>query len=153
MANPITFSSTTPNAGLPLLFSGQSQKEFFINQSLETIDALLSKAVESSSSAPPSDPGDGACYLVAPDATAEWSGRADHIAVRIAGGWHFVAPTEGMELYDRATEQTLIFRSQWIRSAAPTNPAGGTVIDTEARTAIIGLIEALKSAGVLTEPT
>lgn len=151
MAEPISFPSTTKNAGLPLLFSGQSQKEFFLNQSLETIDALLSKAVEATLNDPPTSPNDGECYLIGSNPTANWASRKDEIAVRIAGSWHFVTPKEGMELYDRETKQTLIFRSQWIRPSTPPEPADGTVIDTEARAAIAQLINSLKSAGLLSE--
>jgi hypothetical protein len=82
-------------------------------------------------------------------AAAAWTGHDDEIAVLIGGEWHFVAPREGMELFDRAAGYQLVYRSAWEAAVAPVAPAGGTTIDVEARAAIIALLEALTAAGVL----
>ena len=68
--------------------------------------------------------------------------------MRIGGGWHFVAPREGTQLFDESSGGCLLFRSQWQQATTPTAPSGGTVVDVEARAAIIALTEALMTMGV-----
>lgn len=69
--------------------------------------------------------------------------------MRISGAWHFIAPQQGMLVFDQAAGQQLVFRSTWTHAVAPALPAGGAVIDTQARQAIAALIQALLAAGVL----
>jgi len=152
MPEPITFPSTTLNAALPLLLSGQSQKEFFVNQSLAILDALLPMAVEAVQNEPPIDPEDGVCFVVGTAGAGDWSDQSDHIAIRIAGSWHFVGPSEGMAIHDRTTNQSLFYSTQWNRITAPATPSGGAVIDLEARAAIDSLINRLVDAGIMAAP-
>lgn len=147
MPEPLTFPSTTPITGLPLLFSGQSQKEFFVNQALTTIDAILFHSIEASLLEPPAQSAEGESFRVLPSATSDWAGHDDKIAVQIAGSWHFITPVEGMEVYDRSAEQKIVFKAGWQSAIAPIEPAGGGLVDVEARTAIGELIGALKALG------
>lgn len=149
MTDPITFPTATPRYSLPLLFAGQAQKEFYVNEAHALADALLHAACEGEATDPPVDPADGEAWLVASGATGEWAGEDGKLAARQAGNWLFVAPNDGMRLFDRATGQVLLFNGGWQRPAAPALPGGGSVIDTEARTAIAGLVTALVGAGVL----
>lgn len=148
MTNPITFASTTPNIGLPLLIAGQAQKEFFVNQAMAILDSLAPRAVLASQPAPPAVATDGDCFLVTVPATQAWQGCENHLALRIGGAWHFVPPREGMRLYDLAANRSLFFRSEWRSLATLTLPASGPVIDTEARTAISQIIAALQDIGI-----
>lgn len=152
MSEPISFPSTTSNFALPLLFSGQAQREFFVNQSLSMIDALIQFAIVDMVSTPPADPIDAQCYIVGTGATGDWLGQDDNIAVRLAGDWHFVIPTDRMQVVNRTTGQTLNFSAGWVSAVEPPSPSGGTVIDTEARAAISGLIQALRVSGVFADP-
>jgi hypothetical protein len=149
MSDPIVFPSTTPVAGLPLLIAGQAQKEFFVNEALSILDALLVQAVNASQPAPPPSPTDSDCYRVTAPATGAWAGREDRIAVLIAGEWHFIAPAQGMAVFDRAADCLLVYRAGWKRAQAPSLPSGGAMVDTEARAVIAALIGALKSIGIL----
>lgn len=149
MTDPITFPTATPRYSLPLLFAGQAQKEFYVNEAHALADALLHAACEGEATDPPVDPADGEAWLVASGATGEWAGEDGKLAARQAGNWLFVAPNDGMRLFDRATGQVLLFNGGWQRPAAPALPGGGSVIDAEARTAIAGLVTALVGAGVL----
>lgn len=153
MSDPITLASSTPALGLPLLFAGQAQKEFFVNEALCLLDALHARAVTASQSAPPVSAADGACYRVTATATGAWSGQEDCLAVLVGGAWHFVAPAEGMVVFDRAAAGLVIFRSQWQPAAVVAAPADGTVIDVQARSALTALIAALQTMGVLAAPT
>lgn len=149
MPAPFDFPTATPSARLPLLFAGQAQKEFFVNQALAMIDALLPRAVAGSTSTPPPDAIEGSAYRVTAPAGGEWSGEEDAIALRIAGAWQFVDAGEGLQIFDRAAGQVLVFRAGWQSAGAPAAPAGGAVIDAEARAAITQLTEALERMGLL----
>lgn len=149
MANPISFPTTTSTYGLPLLFAGQAQKEFFLNQSATLIDIMLKGVVEDSVSAPPSDPTDNSCYRVTATASGEWEGHEDAIAVRIGGAWEMIEPFRGMRFYDAMRGTLLHFDSQWRMAGEALFPTGGTIIDTEARLAISKIIEALRETGIL----
>ncbi|MEO1730558.1 MAG: DUF2793 domain-containing protein [Pseudomonadota bacterium] len=151
MSEPLTFPSTTPITGLPLLFSGQSQKEFFVNQAFTTIDAILFHSIEASLIEPPAESAEGESFRVLPAATSDWEGHDDAIAVKIAGTWHFITPVEGTEVYDKSAKQRLVFNASWQSAVTPVEPAGGSVVDVEARTAISELIGALKTIGLLAD--
>ena len=149
MSDPFPFPSTTPNLGLPLLVSGQAQKEFFVNKALSVIDALDRRTVNASQTNPPTNPSEGDCYRVTATATQQWTGFEDHIAVRVAGAWHFVPPREGMRLFDAAADRCLFFQSGWRTATNPTVPTTGSVIDSEARATLTQLLQVLRDIGIL----
>lgn len=131
------------------MLAGQAQKEFFVNQALCLLDALYPRVVSGSVSEPPATIAEGDCYRVTAPASGAWTGREDRIAVLVGGEWHFVIPREGMQIYDQGNNRQLVFYTQWGQPNAPANPVGGTVVDSEARTAIAALIEAMATAGVI----
>lgn len=148
MSDPISFTSATPRFALPLLFAGQSQKEFYVNEAHALTDALLHAACEGEAVDPPATPTEGDAWLVAAGATGDWAGEDGKLASRQAGNWLYAAPTDGMRLFDRSTGQMLLYRNGWQRPAPPASPSGGAIIDAEARAAIADLISALASAGI-----
>ncbi|GAB4471868.1 DUF2793 domain-containing protein [Erythrobacter tepidarius] len=152
MSDPIVFPAGTPNARLPLLFAGQAQKEFFVNQSLAILDALVPRTVIATLAEPPALPAEGGCYLVAQEAAGAWSGRADQLALSIGGSWHFIAPDEGMLMFDQNAGIWLCFRNGWQGAGAITAPSGGGVIDIEARNALAQLVENLQALGLIASP-
>jgi hypothetical protein len=153
MSDPYVFPGSTPALGLPLLIAGQAQKEFFVNEALSLLDALHARAVIASQPAPPASPAEGACYRVTTPATGAWAGEEERIAVRVAGTWHFISPTDGMLVYDRAATAFVIYQSQWQAAAVVAEPSGGTVVDVQARSTLAALIAALMTMGVLAAPT
>ena len=153
MTEPIAFPSSTPNLGLPLLFAGQAQKEFFVNQALVVVDALSPKAVTGSMAEPPADVTDGECYRVTAPSAEPWITYPDHIAVAIGGSWHFVAPTEGMMVFDRSAGHWLCYRAGWNSAPTPAVPANVGNVDAEARAALQELIAALQTLGLLAPAT
>lgn len=152
MSDPIALASSTPALGLPLLFAGQAQKEFFVNEALSLLDALHARAVTASRTTPPPSAADGACYRVTSPASGVWAGKEDSLALIVAGAWHFIAPAEGMLVFDRAETRFVIYRSHWQSAPAAAVPSGGTVIDVEARAAIAAIIASLTTMGVLAAP-
>lgn len=147
------YPSKTSHLGLPLLFVGQAQKEFFVNQSLSVIDGLMMRSVAGALSAPPQAPQDGECYRIAAPATGAWVGRENQLALAIAGDWHFVRPSRGNLLFDRSLEQFIVFDGAWQRASLPPAATTGTTVDAEARALLAQVIDALAKLGlVATEP-
>ncbi|RIV86670.1 DUF2793 domain-containing protein [Aurantiacibacter zhengii] len=149
MTDIFSFASTTPRLGLPNLFTAQAQKEFTVNEAFALIDSLLHAAVEGEADAPPSDPGEGECWLVGIGPSGDWAGHSGRLACRQSGNWLFAAPIEGMTVYDRSTKQLVRFRDGWVRGASVAVPAGGEVIDVEARATLGELVANLISLGIL----
>jgi len=152
MSDPILFDSATPRFGLPLLFAGQAQKEMFVNEAHALADALLHCAVEGEAAAPPPAPVDGTSWLVGASASGDWAGQDGKIACRQAGNWLFVTPRDGLRITDRSTGQERRYLGIWRGAATPVEPSGGSIVDAEARGAILGLVEALREAGILPDP-
>jgi len=150
MTDPISFSTSSPRFALPLLFAGQSQKELTVNEALLGTDILLHPAIEASAATPPAAPAFGQCWLVGSGATGAFAGQSDRIAAWTEGGWRFVAPRDGMRVFDiAASAHRLYAAGSWRLIAAPAAPTGGSVIDSQARTAIAAIITALRNGGVL----
>jgi len=149
MSEPISFTSTSARHALPFLFTAQAQKELFVNEAITRIDALLHPRVEGVEDTPPTDPADGACWLVGPNPVGDWQGHTDDIACRQAGNWLFFAPVHGMQLFDNAAGKNAFFDNGWQYAAGVTLPSGGGTQDTQSRTAIAELVSALVTAGIL----
>lgn len=149
MTEPLTLPGSSARHQLPFLYPGQAQKEAFVNEALARIDVLLESEVKGIASSPPASPAEGECWLVGANPTGAWSNRSNAIAGWAAGSWTFCTPRTGMRVWDVAAGRQRIFNAGWQMAASPVAPAGGNVIDIEARSAIAGLIGALKDAGLL----
>ncbi|HEY6917052.1 MAG TPA: DUF2793 domain-containing protein [Allosphingosinicella sp.] len=162
-------SEVSPRLSLPFLLAGQAQKEFFHNEALARIDMLLCAAVEGDAlGLPPSAPEIGQSWIVAAGASGAWSGEGGALACWTSGGWRFVRPFEGLAVWNKARGVPLMWRGggwsagelvaskiliqgkQVIGERLPSipSPAGGAIIDVEARAAIDAVRAALKSHGL-----
>ncbi len=155
---------------LPLLQSGQAQKEVTHNTALAAVDALLHLAVVSRTlTAPPAAPVDPGCWIVAAGATGIWTGHAGDIAAFDAGGWSFISPRDGCLAFV-IDEGVFAVRSEgaWRADTWPVRalsvggrtmlavppsalaaPVGGAVVDTEVRAAVAALTAALRAMGLV----
>jgi hypothetical protein len=88
-------ADTTTNLNMPFILPSQAQKHVTHNEALLTLDALVHLAIIEELATPPFDPSVGGCYLVAPEAAAEWAGRAGKIAAWQDGVWGFLQPKIG----------------------------------------------------------
>lgn len=149
MTDPISFTSASPRFSLPFLFAAQAQREFYVNEALARLDALLHPVVQGIANDPPLSPQEGECWIVGPDPTGEWAGHPDAIATMQSGNWLLIEATTGLQVYNQSSTQCARYDSGWLSASTPANPTGGSVQDLEARTAISGLIAALVSAGIL----
>lgn len=125
--------------------------------------------VAASEDSPPGDPAEGDCWLVGDSPSGAWAEHAGQLAGWTAGGWQFVAPRDGMLVWvdadgvfarradgswsfgDFPLASVMIGGSQVVgpRQGAVANPAGGTVIDAESRTALSAILTALRAHGLI----
>jgi hypothetical protein len=153
---------------LPLLAAGQAQKDVTHNEALLRLDRLVALAVVSRAAAGPSlDPVVGDCHIVAPAAAAAWGQPAGTLMHWQGNGWLPESPVDGQIVLVQDEAIMLLYRAGWqpqlpvaglIVNGQPmlqgvpagiANPAGGTIIDTEARTTLAALITALQAHGLL----
>ncbi|WP_300397292.1 DUF2793 domain-containing protein [uncultured Sphingobium sp.] len=160
----------TPRWGLPLLFAGQAHKELAHNEALVLIDALLHGRVESAAiNAPPKDPAPGQCWIVANAGQGAWEGRSGSVACWTDGGWRFLTPHAGFavavadegltRMHDGSQWRAGPIRPDGIylgeervvaqRQPPIAAPAGGSVIDAEARSTIAAILDRLGSHGLI----
>lgn len=149
MTEPISFTSASPRFSLPLLFAGQAQKEFYVNEAHALTDALLHCAVEGEATDPPAAPAPGDCWIVAATASGAWVGQENSIACFQAGNWLFVAPRNGLRAYNQVSGQEWLYANGWQIPQPIAVPTGGATVDAEARAAISAILAALQQNGVL----
>ena len=163
-------TSETARLALPLIETGQAQKEMVHNEALALLDIAAQATVEAvGTNAPPAAPDVGACWIVGPAPTGAWTGRAGALAGWTAGGWRFVAARDGMRAWNRADDRMvacvdgtwedglvrcrqLLVEGQRVvaaRQPAIAPPAGGATVDTEARAAIGQVLSALRAHGLI----
>ena len=162
--------SATARFAIPLLAAGQAQKEIYHNEAIQTLETLVSPAVEEGPRvSPPASPVVGACYIVAASPTGAWTGRQLNLAAYTSGGWRFIAPIEGLTAFVRSTSVWATFRSgSWefgivrgsnitiagqqvvgVRKSAIPGPSGGSVVDVEARSVLGQILTALRQHGLI----
>lgn len=149
MAETVDFASSTKRFSLPYLYSGQSRKEFFVNEAFTILDFLLHSIVQGEESAPPTSATQGESWIVAENATGDWHGCDGRLACLSPGGWLYIEPREGMTVHDRSTGQCRIFFEGWQKTLMVQEPIGGLTVDTEARAAVNSLVAALQVLGIL----
>lgn len=147
MTEPVSFPSATPRHALPMLFTAQAQKEITVNESLLAADVLLQPVVEGIATTPPASPVRGQCWIVGNAATGAFSGHDSQIAAWSDSGWRFFAPMPGARVHDQGLGAERFYIGTWQRSVAPATPTGGTVVDTQARSAIAAIIQLLTTSG------
>jgi hypothetical protein len=103
---------------ISLLSGTQSQKHVSVNEALALLDAVAQLRVESATQGtPPEIAPEGACYIVGPNPTGEWSGQAHQLAVCVNGGWRFVTPKQGWQAYNiEVGEHQLFDGNEWLGS-------------------------------------
>ena len=141
---------TTARLGLPLLAVAQAAKEMTVNEALTAIDIAVQAAVETIATTPPEAPAIGQSWLVGEGASGAFSDHDGAIAALTAGGWRFVAPFDGMTVWQR--DEALVVRRRgtaWEGGPAISAPTGGTVIDVEARNALAQVISCLRNQGMI----
>ncbi|MEM9581922.1 MAG: DUF2793 domain-containing protein [Pseudomonadota bacterium] len=116
--------SETANLQLPLVASAQAQKHMTVNEALARIDVTAQLSAESRSLiAPPFVVQDGESYLVADGATDAWLGQDGKLASFVNGGWIFLDPRAGWQLWIADEALRLMFDGvQWIENVVASSP-------------------------------
>jgi hypothetical protein len=161
---------TSARFSLPLLRAGQAQKEMSHNEALTVLDLLVQGSVVAAGvNTPPADPAPGECWIVGAAPTGAWNGQAGVLAGWTGGGWRFVAAVEGMALWSAGDRAFALYSAgDWLvgeirgtklvvdgdtvvraRQPAIADPAGGSVADAESRTAVIAILTALRTHGLI----
>lgn len=160
----------TDRLSLPLLATGQAQKEMTHNEALTLLDMLVQPvALSADLTAPPAEAEAGQCWIVPTGATAAWEGQDAQLAMWTAAGWRFAQADEGWHCrvldrgglmrfkagvwIDMAERDDGIFvdglRVLGARQPAIAEPAGGATIDDESRSAITAILAALRNHGLI----
>lgn len=151
MVERYEMQETSPRMQLPLLVPGQGQKDITHNEALLRLDMLLHPCAISRTAIEPAQPAIGECWLVADDPGGAWYGQQDAVALWTQGGWRFAQLPEGGRVWIQGERGYLRReRTGWVREI-PTGtamadlavPAGGDVVDMEARAVIAALIARL----------
>lgn len=150
--------TNTHRLDLPLLVPGQGQKDMTHNEALLALDMLVQPVVESSQiSAPPETRSEGQSWIVPVGGSGAWQGHDNAIAYWSAGGWRFASPAQGWMVWAVDVQAPLCWNgTSWRRmiavfepAPAVSAPASGSVVDTEARSALTALISSLTGLGLL----
>lgn len=161
--------TVTARLGLPLIATGQAQKDLTHNTAIHGLDRLVHLCVESRAlSAPPELPAPDATWIVGDGAAGLWTGYAGALA-HWDGAWVIAAPAEGMLCWIADEAILAVFGGGVWNAALPVaglniggammlteppiaidTPAGGSVIDIEARAALAGLLGYFREQGLLT---
>lgn len=150
--------------------TGQAQKELTHNAAIHTLDRLVHLTAQSRSlSDPPELPVPGTTWIVGDDATGVWAGHAGALA-HWDGAWIISAPTDGTLCWIADENIVAVFGGgAWNADFLPVGglriggvsmlgappvvingPAGGSVIDTEARAVLDSLLSYLRLQGLVT---
>lgn len=161
---------TTARLALPLLNTGQAQKEVTHNEALARLDLLIQPVVVAVGiDTPPDDPAPGEAWITGGMPTGAWAGHAAAIAGWTGGGWRFSAPSEGFRVWSIADNLTARWSgSAWVlgaetagsvsiggqqiiggRQAAIADPTGGATIDAQARTVLAAILATLRTHGLI----
>nr|WP_253308596.1 DUF2793 domain-containing protein [Rickettsia endosymbiont of Ceutorhynchus assimilis] len=84
---------------LPLIHSGQAQKEITHNEALNMLDILVNPVVqEVNINSPPNLPKAGQLYIIGQNPTGEFAEYANKIAQRLENSWRFITPLKWLEI-------------------------------------------------------
>ena len=111
--------AASTNIEMPFIEAAQSQKHVTHNAALQVLDALMMLAVfDRDLAVPPGSPADGDRYLVAANASGDWSGQDGKIAAWQDGAWAFYTPKEGWFIWIADEDVFLVFNgASWTGGA------------------------------------
>jgi hypothetical protein len=160
----------TARLQLPLLSAGQAQKEVTVNEALQELDIFTAGAVEEGPRQnPPASPAIGSCYVMGSAPTGEWVGKPGYVAAFTSGGWRLYPPIDGARFYNKADNEWIGYRAGFweqgilrgsslllggrqvvgTQAAAIADPAAGSVVDAEARSAVTQILSAMRQHGLI----
>ncbi len=116
----------TSHLALPLIAPSQAQKHVTVNEALSKLDAAFQLSVLSASQInPPVAAAEGQAYLVPGAAVNEWVGHDGEVAFFLNGGWSFLTPLPGWQLWVQDVATRLTYSSGiWRDGVVASSPNG-----------------------------
>jgi len=152
-------ANNTVRFELPLIAVNQAQKDVTHNEAVTMLDVLSHLLVQSRGlTQPPATPAIGDAWIVGFGGVNEWQGRDGDIAFWTSGGWRFIPANEGAQAWVLDEQISLRYlQGSWSKLLAIpqpmiADPVGGTVVDQEARAAVVNVLNALRSHGLIVTP-
>jgi hypothetical protein len=119
----------TANLALPLVQPAQAQKHVTVNEAFARLDGVTQLCLVSvSETVPPAAAEEGAAYGVPAGAAEAWAGHAGAVAVRLNGGWVFVAARRGWRAMVLDAGHLAIFDGAVWRAGALSLSPGGAAL-------------------------
>lgn len=114
---------SSSNLELPYILPAQAQKHVTHNEAIDQLDTLVHLAVQNQLlTEPPAEAEDGDRFIVADQASGEWAGKTDQVAVFQHGAWVFLSPTQGWVAYDVSQQAQFVYvGGMWEPLQASTN--------------------------------
>ena len=138
------------------LIPGQAQKETSVNEALHLLDVIVAGAVEEAARTdPPATPAVGTSYIVAEQATGEWSAMRVRSQRSLPAGGNTSRRPMASWSWRRRPERRFAMaaghgsRSVGSRQAPIPDVTGGTTADAESRAAIAAILRALRAHGLI----
>ena len=123
----VNMSDKSANLKLPFIQSAQAQKHVTHNDAITNLDILTQLTIEDKDlTTPPSSPTEGACYIIASSATADWVGKENQIAAWQDGAWRFYEPAEGWVAWIRDEDTQAVFDGTLWNELTASGGGGGT---------------------------
>lgn len=119
--------SNSARIGLPLLDAAQAQKHVTVNESFVRLDVVAAGQVQTvGQTAPPATPTEGEAHIVAAiGATGAWIAQEGNVAVFLNGGWDFISPWAGWELWaEDGSGMHLYDGAEWRPAGQSISPGG-----------------------------
>lgn len=128
--------SNSPRIGLPYLDAAQAQKHVTVNEALARLDVAAGGRVETMVLAvPPVSSAEGDAHIVPTGAGDAWAGMDGNLAIFLNGGWDFVTPWAGWQLWVAAESGYAAFDGTcWNLVSQPAGSGGALTLMRQAET-------------------
>ena len=147
----MTDTYQSSNLNLSYLAPEQAQKHVSINESFRLLDGISQLSIiDATTTSPPTNSDDGACYLVPDNATGAWAGEHGKIAMRADSSWIYITPRSGWRVWNRSARSLYILDgTEWHVLARTTSPVSYSMVEGEHR--VIGITNQQLSAPYIPE--
>jgi hypothetical protein len=162
--------SQSARLGAPQIQPAQVDKATTHNEAIALFDVAICAAIDGFLvDTPPASPTLGSSYVLGANPTGAWAGHALALAGYTEGGWRFIGAFDGLAAMEKTSGETAVFRGgAWAkgeaiaaklsiggnqvvgaRGAAVADPAGGAIVDAEARAALAAILARLRQHGLI----
>jgi len=111
----------TPRLSLPLMHSGQSQKEITHNEALILLDVLINPIVQAIGvETVPKNPKVGQLFIIGAKASGDFANHQKKIAQKLEHSWRYIMPSRWMQVtMDKSGEKYQFDGKNWLPEKQP----------------------------------